>query len=107
MSKPAHAAVAVSPHPTGAELLRARNVGRHYHMGPSTLKVLDGCDLSVRAGEFLAIMGKSGSGKSTLLHVLGALDVPDTGEVTFDGQPVSSAGDGSRGWIDTVYAAIH
>jgi ABC-type lipoprotein export system ATPase subunit len=57
-------------------------------MGRTQLRVLRGCNLRVERGQFVAIMGKSGSGKSTLLHILGALDVPEEGQVVFDGQPV-------------------
>jgi lipoprotein-releasing system ATP-binding protein len=74
--------------PPGTPLLRAVNVFKSYPMGPSELKVLQDCTLYVDPGEFVAIMGKSGSGKSTLLHILGALDVPQKGQVTFQGAPV-------------------
>jgi ABC-type lipoprotein export system ATPase subunit len=69
-------------------LLAAEHVRRTYQMGRYRLDVLRDCQLSVAPGEFVAIMGKSGSGKSTLLHILGALDVPQDGQVYFDGQPV-------------------
>ncbi|MEW6250225.1 MAG: ABC transporter ATP-binding protein [Planctomycetota bacterium] len=71
----------------GEPLLIAEGLHKAYEMGHTRLEVLRGCNLRVRAGEFVAIMGKSGSGKSTLLQILGALDVPDRGELTFAGQP--------------------
>jgi len=72
----------------GDALLTAAGVCKFYEMGSTQLRVLEDCNLRVSAGEFVAIMGKSGSGKSTLLHVLGALDVPQRGQVMFAGQPV-------------------
>jgi lipoprotein-releasing system ATP-binding protein len=69
-------------------LLAAGGLCKYYEMGHTQLHVLKDCNLRVAPGEFVAIMGKSGSGKSTLLHVLGALDVPQQGQVTFAGQPV-------------------
>ncbi len=66
-------------------ILTASNVHKSYMMGPGPLHVLRGASLKVVAGELVAIMGASGSGKSTLLHILGALDLPDKGQVTFDG----------------------
>ncbi len=69
-------------------LLAAGGVGKYYQMGRTQLHVLNDCNLRVGAGEFVAIMGKSGSGKSTLLHILGALDVPQQGQVTFAGRPI-------------------
>ncbi len=69
-------------------LLSAAGIHKSYAMGRTVLHVLRGCDISVRSGEFVAIMGKSGSGKSTLLHILGALDVPQQGQVHFAGEEV-------------------
>ena len=75
--------------PTAAtRLLRAEAIFKAYRMGRSSLEVLRNCALHVDAGEFVAIMGKSGSGKSTLLHILGALDVPQKGQVYFNGADV-------------------
>ncbi len=69
-------------------LLRADGLTRTYVMGRTRVEVLRGCALEIRRGEFLAIMGKSGSGKSTLLHLLGALDVPQRGQVWFEERPI-------------------
>ncbi len=78
------------------KILRASGLHKSYVMGRTTLDVLKGCSIAVGRGEFLAVMGSSGSGKSTLLHVLGALDVPDRGNVTFDGQDVFAGSNASR-----------
>jgi lipoprotein-releasing system ATP-binding protein len=77
-------------------LLYARGIKKTYRMGESLLTVLNGVDLTMRAGEFVAIEGRSGSGKSTLLHILGALDTPDTGFVQFDGIELSKTGSAAR-----------
>lgn len=69
-------------------LLRAEAVFKSYRMGAVQLAVLRNCALTVTPAEFVAIMGKSGSGKSTLLHILGALDVPQKGQVAFQGEPI-------------------
>ncbi len=69
-------------------LLIADAVHKTYDMGRTQVRVLRGCNLRVERGQFVAIMGKSGSGKSTLLHILGALDVPQQGQVVFNGRPV-------------------
>ncbi len=77
-------------------LLKARDLHKSYLMGRSPLRVLKGVSLSVKAGEFLAVTGASGSGKSTLLHLLGALDVPDSGTVEFRGEDLFRQGDEAR-----------
>ncbi len=69
-------------------ILRAVGVHKTYRLGRTRLPVLRGADLSVAPAEFVAIMGSSGSGKSTLLHILGALDVPQRGQVFFRGRPI-------------------
>ncbi|MCE5231495.1 ABC transporter ATP-binding protein [bacterium] len=71
------------------ELLVAEKLVKSYHDGERELKVLRGATLTVGAGEAVAVIGMSGSGKSTLLHLLGGLDVPDEGTITFDGKPLS------------------
>jgi lipoprotein-releasing system ATP-binding protein len=67
-------------------LLRVEGVGRSFPTGGGTIEVLRSVDLTIRRGERLAILGNSGVGKSTLLHILGTLDRPTTGRVTFEGQ---------------------
>jgi ABC-type lipoprotein export system ATPase subunit len=64
-------------------LLWARDVGRTYRLGKRSLEVLRGVNLTVDAGDFLALRGASGAGKSTLLHLLGGLDTPNVGEIWF------------------------
>src|SRR5438309_2730259 len=67
-------------------LLSARNVHKTYVLGKRSLEVLRGVDVSLQAGDFLALRGASGAGKSTLLHLLGGLDSPTKGEVIFRSQ---------------------
>lgn len=70
-------------------IITAEGVHKTYRMGATRVKVLKGVNLSVKRGEFVAIIGASGSGKSTFLHILGALDKPDKGVVRFDGRDIS------------------
>lgn len=67
-------------------MIRVKNIKKSY----SELQVLKGIDLSVSKKEIVTIVGASGAGKSTLLHIIGTLDVPDSGELWFDDLPVSS-----------------
>lgn len=71
------------------EILNAKNIKKHYQMGETMVKALNGVSLCVEKGEFVAIVGSSGSGKSTLLHILGGLDVPTAGSVIIDGNDIS------------------
>lgn len=66
-------------------MIRIENLSKYYTMGTVTVKALKGINLTIKDGEYLAIMGPSGSGKSTLLNLLGALDKPTAGTVYFDG----------------------
>ena len=73
-----------------AGLMWTRDLKKSYHKGSQAISVLRGVDMTVGAGEFLAIIGQSGSGKSTLLHLLGTLDAPDSGEIHFEGQRIDN-----------------
>lgn len=65
-------------------VLRTVNLKKYYGSGENQVKALDGVNLEVERGEFVAVVGTSGSGKSTLLHMLGGLDTPTSGEVYVD-----------------------
>jgi len=76
--------------------IACRDLGRTFHEGPLSVKVLEAVNLDVADGERLAIIGVSGSGKSTLLHLLGGLDTPTRGEVRVGGRPISELGEADR-----------
>ena len=71
-------------------ILQAKDLKKIYGSGENAVHALDGVDLTVEKGEFVAIVGTSGSGKSTLLHMLGGLDRPTSGTVTVDGRELST-----------------
>jgi len=74
--------------PAAAPAFEVRGVRKHYRLDRhTTVEVLRGVDLTVRAGEWVALVGASGCGKSTLLHLLGALDEPDQGVIACLGRP--------------------
>ncbi len=74
-------------------VLRAQGLCKRYRMGDQTIEALRDVDLTVRHGEFVAVMGPSGSGKSTLLHLLGLLDLPDAGTVEIAGEGTAALDD--------------
>jgi len=71
-----------------SNLLEVKNLFKSYGTGEAKVEVLKGIDLSVAAGDTVALVGPSGAGKSTLLHVMGTIDRPTSGEVLFDGEKI-------------------
>ncbi len=74
-------------------LIKVSHLNKIYRMGDTAVKALDDISLEIERGEFLAIMGPSGSGKSTLMHVLGLLDMPDSGTYAFEGKTLTFSAD--------------
>ncbi len=70
-------------------MIEIESLSRHYQMGPTTVKAIDGVSLFVDKGEFVSIIGPSGSGKSTLMNIIGCLDSPTAGEYRLSGEPVA------------------
>ena len=77
-------------------MIRCEGLTRHYRTGTETVKALDGVDLEIDRGEFVAIMGASGSGKSTMMNILGCLDRQTSGNYLFEGHDVGRLSDDSR-----------
>lgn len=74
-------------------IVEVKDLKKFYGKGETEVHALDGVNLKVEKGEFLAIVGTSGSGKSTLLHMMGGLDLPTSGQVAVDGKELSSLND--------------
>lgn len=89
MNKPEPVLGAVAP-AVQRVLVEVRNVHKSYLLGQRPVQVLRGVSFGLRRGEFAALRGASGAGKSTLLHLLGGVDVPNQGEIWFDGQNLAA-----------------
>ena len=75
---------------TSDVLFDLKGVSKSFVKGKEVITVFDSLDMTIARGDFLAIMGPSGSGKTTLLNMLGGVDQPTTGEITFDGKRVDT-----------------
>ena len=81
------------------ELLRVENLSRSFFTAGGEVKALQNIDLSIQAGQLVALKGKSGSGKTTLLNLLGGLDQPTSGEIFFQGKPISTFAEDELVWL--------
>ena len=86
-----------------APLIEFRNVSRVYGQGEAEVRALDGVDLRIEAGEFVAVMGPSGSGKSTSMNIIGCLDRPTGGEYLFEGVAVQGLSPDARALLRRHY----
>ncbi|PKM08965.1 MAG: macrolide ABC transporter ATP-binding protein, partial [Gammaproteobacteria bacterium HGW-Gammaproteobacteria-7] len=78
-----------APHGAGPPLIEMRGITKYYGKGEALVRALDGIDITINDGEFVAVMGSSGSGKSTCMNILGALDTPTGGQYLFKGVDVA------------------
>ena len=76
------------------DLIFLEGIKRYYSLGGETVKALDGVNVSIKANEYISIMGPSGSGKSTLMNIIGCLDTPTEGKYVLDNEPVQNMDDG-------------
>jgi len=74
-------------------IISLKNITRHYPMGDQIIQALQGVDVTIQKGEYVAIMGPSGSGKSTLMNIIGGLDTPTSGQYVLNGTDVSHMND--------------
>jgi len=79
-----------------SEVVSVKDVSKTYRLGSQTVTALADVCLTIHAGEFMAVAGPSGSGKTTLLNLIGCLDVPTSGEISIDGQPITRLTAGRR-----------
>ncbi len=73
-----------------AALIEMKNISKHYADGERTVRALNGINLTIEAGELVAILGRSGSGKSTLMNILGCLDIPSAGSYRLADQAIEA-----------------
>jgi putative ABC transport system ATP-binding protein len=99
-------ATQVQPANAGSAIIRLRGLTKHYHMGHSIVKALNGVDLEIGRGQFVAITGASGSGKSTMMHILGCLDRPTEGTYELNGELVSSLSDSKLAVVRNRYVGF-
>jgi putative ABC transport system ATP-binding protein len=83
----------VEKQPRASEVIATRGLTRHFPMGDTVIRALQGVDVTICRGEYVAIMGQSGSGKSTLMNIIGCLDRPDSGEYWLNGTSVAELND--------------
>ncbi len=93
-------------------IITGRGLCRYYLRGSETVKALDNVDIDIRTGESVCIVGPSGSGKTTLINLLSALDAPDRGTLTIDGQRVDGLAESElvnirRGKLGYVFQTFH
>jgi|TARA_B100001971_G_scaffold165190_1_gene155746 putative ABC transport system ATP-binding protein len=71
------------------EIIKLKDVAKYYHLGDETIKAVDGIDITINKGDFIAIVGPSGSGKSTAMNMVGALDIPSKGNIFLDDRNIA------------------
>jgi putative ABC transport system ATP-binding protein len=91
------------PDAAPAPLIQLRNISRTYGEGEAFVTALEGLDLTIKAGEFVAIMGPSGSGKSTAMNIIGCLDRPSSGQYLFNGVEVAGLNQDQRALLRRHY----
>ena len=84
-------------------ILNAKGIEKRFAQGDASIEVLGGVDLSLAAGERVAIVGRSGSGKSSLLHVLAGLDDVSQGQIFVAGEPMAAASNDARAALRRKY----
>jgi putative ABC transport system ATP-binding protein len=107
-----HDHTAGAPVAIGEPLIRLRGVTKTYGQGSASFQALNGIDLDIKAGEFVAVMGPSGSGKSTAMNILGCLDVPSSGQYQFRGVRVEQLSRDQRArlrrrWLGFVFQGFN
>ena len=80
-------------------IIQAKNLTKHYKVGSTIVRALDGLEIAIEKGSYIALMGPSGSGKSTLMNILGCLDTPTSGEYLLNNKDVSEVDDDSLAGI--------